>query len=60
MALSAENVSKRGIPEVKVLEDVEAYLKREGNITVDEGVKRIEKTYRTYKFVEQQILTEKA
>ncbi|KHN84306.1 putative prefoldin subunit 3 [Toxocara canis] len=54
-----KRVSKRGIPEVQVLEDVEAYLKREGGISVDDGVKRIENSYRTYKIVEQQMLTQK-
>lgn len=41
-------------------EDVEAYLKREGGISADDGVKRIENSYRTYKVVEQQMLAQKA
>uniref|UniRef100_A0A914ZTY3 Prefoldin subunit 3 n=2 Tax=Parascaris univalens TaxID=6257 RepID=A0A914ZTY3_PARUN len=55
-----KRTSKRGIPEVKLLEDVEAYLKREGGISADAGVKRIENSYRTYKIVEQQMLAQKA
>lgn len=38
---------------------MEAYLKKEGNISVEEGIKRLEIVYRKYKQVEQQLTEQK-
>ncbi|VDM08392.1 unnamed protein product [Wuchereria bancrofti] len=40
-------------------ENVEAYLKKEGNISVEEGIRRLEAIYRKYKQVEQQLTEQK-
>lgn len=38
---------------------MEAYLKKEGNISIDEGIRRLETIYRKYKQVEQQLTEQK-
>lgn len=44
---------------VSFQEDVDAYLKNEGNISIEEGVRRLETVYRKYKQVEQQMTEQK-
>ncbi|MFH4977987.1 hypothetical protein AB6A40_004696 [Gnathostoma spinigerum] len=58
MAGGEEVISKRGIPATEVMEDVGEFLRKEGDISVEEGVKRIEESYRKYKFVEQQMVAQ--
>ncbi|VDN82828.1 unnamed protein product, partial [Brugia pahangi] len=41
-------------------ENVEAYLKKEGNIGIEEGIRRLEAIYRKYKQVEQQLTEQKS
>lgn len=40
-------------------EDVAEFLKREGDISAEEGVKRLDMLYKKYKKVEQQLLAQK-
>uniref|UniRef100_A0A1I8EK01 Uncharacterized protein n=1 Tax=Wuchereria bancrofti TaxID=6293 RepID=A0A1I8EK01_WUCBA len=50
---------EQGVPTAEVMENVEAYLKKEGNISVEEGIRRLEAIYRKYKQVEQQLTEQK-
>ncbi|OZC08938.1 prefoldin subunit [Onchocerca flexuosa] len=50
---------EQGVPTAEVMEDVEAYLKKEGNISIEEGIRRLEAIYRKYKQVEQQLTEQK-
>ncbi|VDK65623.1 unnamed protein product [Onchocerca ochengi] len=50
---------EQGVPTAEVMEDVEDYLKKEGNISIEEGIRRLEAIYRKYKQVEQQLTEQK-
>ncbi|VDD87215.1 unnamed protein product [Enterobius vermicularis] len=58
--MEENEVSKRGIPAAAVMDDVAVYLKKEGDITVEEGLKRLDELYLKYKTVEEQVLAQKA
>ncbi|VIO97408.1 Prefoldin subunit family protein [Brugia malayi] len=51
---------EQGVPTAEVMENVEAYLKKEGNIGIEEGIRRLEAIYRKYKQVEQQLTEQKS
>uniref|UniRef100_A0A914UMP8 Uncharacterized protein n=1 Tax=Plectus sambesii TaxID=2011161 RepID=A0A914UMP8_9BILA len=36
------NVSKRGIPAIDFVEDVDVFLKKEGDLTVEQAIKKLE------------------
>ncbi|VDN05514.1 unnamed protein product [Thelazia callipaeda] len=52
-------LTDQGVPTAEVLEDVAAFLKTEGDIGVEEGIRRLEAVYRKYKQVEQQLIEQK-
>ncbi|KAM3721521.1 putative prefoldin subunit [Dirofilaria immitis] len=53
------DLTEQGVPTAEVMEDVEAYLRKEGNIGIEEGIRRLEAIYRKYKQVEQQLIEQK-
>ncbi|VDN58069.1 unnamed protein product [Dracunculus medinensis] len=59
MVEEEKTFQKLDIPTAEILEDVAEFLKREGDISAEEGVKRLDMLYKKYKKVEQQLLAQK-
>ena len=53
--LDAPAESKRGIPHMAVVEDIEAFLKKEGDESAEDAVARMREAYQKYKYVEKNI-----